>query len=466
MKWEVFPWFDLRYFKLTELAGETVTDFAQTHAPLAGGAAPERLIFLRSLGLSLLLTPVLAALFVAMLTAVLTLPDERIAANIERDSELLQHPRLYSFAGRKIDVGTECIGVSFGLGDEARTSTFEAALRAPVIFDCPSLLGYVRGGESGAAGDYSYYWHGYAVISRPLLALGPYRDIRMLTFNVMAALVAFLALALVRRAGPRFAFAVLLPFYFINYSGFFELWTKAAGWIVMLIAANIIVRTKWSVDRKPYLLFYFMGAATAYVDLLTTPLLVFGFPALLYLLIAVASERLDAKAQTLRLAAIGGFWTLGYAGLWIAKIVLAATVLGPEIWTTAAKAAAFRLNGDYESVKHFLGAGTLENFEAFKAFWGALVAVVFFVIPLARRDMRNWLVALARQAPVVVLIAVSPLVWYEIFSNHSQIHGLFTHANLALTLIPFSIALLRAPLPTRDIRGGDKQRRAKQKFHI
>lgn len=430
-----------------------VSEIAQTHAPVADTARLQRSHFLKSVGLALMLVPVLAALFVALLAAVLTLPDERIAANIARDSELLQHSRAYSFAGRKIDVGTECIGVSFGLGenegraDNGGASAIEAALRAPVIFDCPSLLAYVAGGERGTAGDYAHYWHGYAVISRPLLALGPYRDIRMLTFNAMAALTAFLALALVRKGGSRFAFAVLLPFYFVNYSGFFELWTKAAGWIVMLIAANIIVRTNWRADRKPYLLFFFMGAATAYVDLLTTPLLVFGFPAALYLLFAIGNERLGAREQLVRFASIGVLWTIGYAGLWLAKIALAASFLGPEIWMSAAKAAAFRLNGAYESVKHFPGAATLENFEAFKAFWGALVALVFFVIPLALRESRARLVALARQAPVVPLIAASPFVWYELFSNHSQIHGLFTHANLALTFLPFSIALANAPLP-------------------
>lgn len=399
---------------------------------------------LRKAAFALVLTPVLAAAFMALLAAALAVPDKAVARNVAEDWELFGHARLPSFTGRKIDVGTECIGVSFGLGDAPGIGPLEAAARSPVIFDCPSLLGHVLRGETSNAGDYARYWHGYAVISRPLLALIPYHDVRMLTFNAMAALFAFLAAGLWRIGGARLALGALLPFYFVNYSGFFELWTKAAGWIVMLVAANIIVRTNWTQARTPYLIFYFTGALTAYVDLLTTPLLVFGFPAALYFLLRRREAGAAPADEVARLAWIGAFWTLGYAGLWLAKIAISAAVAGPEVWASTLEMAAFRLNGAFASVKHFPGAATLENFEAFKGLWGGLAILTFFVAPIARKNVRARLFRMLRASPALVLLAVSPVVWYEILSNHSQIHGLFTHANLALTFLPFSLALTNA----------------------
>lgn len=399
---------------------------------------------LRKAAFALVLTPVLAAAFMALLAAALAVPDKAVARNVAEDWELFGHARLPSFTGRKIDVGTECIGVSFGLGDAPGIGPLEAAARSPVIFDCPSLLGHVLRGETSNAGDYARYWHGYAVISRPLLALIPYHDVRMLTFNAMAALFAFLAAGLWRIGGARLALGALLPFYFVNYSGFFELWTKAAGWIVMLVAANIIVRTNWTQARTPYLIFYFTGALTAYVDLLTTPLLVFGFPAALYFLLRRREAGAAPADEVARLAWIGAFWTLGYAGLWLAKIAISAAVAGPEVWASTLEMAAFRLNGAFASVKHFPGAATLENFEAFKGLWGGLAILTFFVAPIARKNVRARLFRMLRASPALVLLAVSPAVWYEILSNHSQIHGLFTHANLALTFLPFSLALTNA----------------------
>jgi len=124
------------------------------------------------------------------------------------------------------------------------------------------------------------------------------------------------------------------------------------------------------------------------------------------------------------------------------KPAIAAAVLGPDVWAEFARTAAFRLNGDYESVKHFIGAGTLENLEAFKGLWGGLAIITFFIAPFMRRSGRARFAALARRAPTLILIAASPFVWYEILSNHSQIHGLFTHANLVLTFLPFSLVLI------------------------
>ena len=390
----------------------------------------------------LALTPALAAALLALLAVTHMIPDRLIAKNIAVDPSLLDTPRPYSFSGRKIDVGSECIGVSYGLGADD-LPPLEAAALSPVLFDCDALRSFVDG-AGGDSGPYIPYWHGYAAISRPLLAMIPYHDLKMLTFNAMAILFAFLALGLARRAGARFAFAALLPFFFVNYSGSFELWTKAAPWMVMLVVANIIVRTRWTGERRPFLLFYFAGAATAFLDMLSTPLLVFGFPAALYSLLALEEDDDGGRGQIARLALIGGFWTIGYAGIWLMKPAMAAAFLGSEVWADFAGNAAFRLNGAFDSVKHFPGAATLENLEAFKGFWGALAIITFFIAPFLRRDGRSRLGALIRRAPATALIALSPFAWYEILSNHSQIHGLFTHANLVLTFLPSSLLLIGA----------------------
>lgn len=400
---------------------------------------------LRSTLLALLLTPILAAFFVVLLASSLALPDKPIIDHIAEDAALFEHPRIHSFSGRKIDVGTECIGVSYGIGDAASAPPIEAAVRSPVIFECAALLAFVDLGDQTGAGDYTNYWHGYAAISRPLLALFPYHDVRMLTFYTMVILFGLLAFGLTQSADARVALAALLPFFFVNYSGFFELWTKAASWIVMLVTANIIVRTNWTSDRRPYILFYFAGAATAFVDLLTTPLLVLGYPAALYFLMALKEEGpVSGREQSMRLALISVFWTIGFAGIWLMKPAMAAVILGPDAWVEFAKAATFRLNGSYDSVKHFIGAATLENFEAFKGLWGGLAIITFFIAPFMRRGGRTRLASLFQTAPALMLLALSPFVWFEVVSNHSQIHGLFTHTNLVLTFLPFSLVLLKA----------------------
>lgn len=410
----------------------------------AEGGFSSRTIFRRAVQ-AMIATPVLAAIFLLALMAAERAPSAPIAGHIAQDRELFAASRLRGLTGRKIDVGTECLGLSFGLPPaEIEENLFERAVRARVFTTCPALIDY---GSTGAVAedqvtDYHRYWHGYAVLSRPLLALMPYHDLRMLTFNLVLALFVALGFKLSKDFGLKFAFAVLLPFYFVNYAGFFILWTKAVTWITALAGALYFSQARKPYERDPLLAFFILGALTAFFDLLTTPLLIFGLPAYVYFFYLLKRGGAPGpRALLQRLFVIGGFWLAGYAGLWAVKFALSGLVIGPEAIKEILASAANRINGDWDSVKHFIGAASLENFEAFKPLWGGVAFLVFFVLPFIRRRRRIAAAALLARAPVFAALALAPFVWLEILSNHSQIHGLFTHANLILTFIPLSLIL-------------------------
>lgn len=402
-------------------------------------------MILRRALLAIAATPLLVAVFLLALMAAEAVPSAPIARHLAGDQEMFAAPRLRVLTGRKIDVGTECIGVSFGLPPAAgQMNLFEKAVRAPVFTSCAALTEYAATGVADAAAvdEYHRYWHGYAAISRPLLALMPYRELRMLTFNIVLALFLALGFRLAKDFSLRFAFAVLLPFYVVNYAGFFILWTKAVSWIVMLGGGLYFACARRPYARDPLFAFFLLGALTAYFDFLTTPLMIFGFPAYIYFFYLLREGAAPGpRALLVRLAAIGGFWFAGYAGLWTAKFALSAAVIGPAAIGDVLSAAANRIGGDWDSVKHFPGAATLENLEAFKPIWGAAALLLFFVLPFVRRRRRQMAATLMRRAPVMAALALSPFVWFEILSNHSQIHGLFTHAILALTFLPLSLIL-------------------------
>lgn len=408
------------------------------------GGFPRRTILRRALQ-ALVAAPILAAIFLLALMAAGTAPSAPIVRHLAEDQEMFSAPRLRVLSGRKIDVGTECIGLSFGLPPAAaEQGLFEKAVRAPVFVSCPALTDYAATGVADAAAidDYHRYWHGYAALSRPLLALMPYRDLRMLTFNLVLALFLALGYRLAKDFSLKFAFAVLLPFYIVNFAGFFILWTKAVSWIVMLGGGLYFAAARRPYERDPLFAFFLLGALTAYFDLLTTPPMIFGVPAYIYFFYLMRGGAAPGpRALLLRLAAIAGFWLAGYAGLWTAKFALSAAVIGPAAIGDVMAAAANRIGGDWESVKHFPGAATLENFEAFKPLWGGAALLLFFILPFARQRRRRTALLLARRAPAFAVLAFAPFVWFEVLSNHSQIHGLFTHAILVLTFIPLSLIL-------------------------
>ncbi|MEL6362361.1 MAG: hypothetical protein AAFR21_14890 [Pseudomonadota bacterium] len=392
------------------------------------------------------LLPLIAGACLLALVGAVSLPNQAIADHILTDHELFQFGRPPAFNGRKIDVGTECLGVSFALGSKPQgQSSLERAIRAPVYSSCDELLLGVEKGADLSAHDYSRYWHGYAAISRPLLTIIPYRDLRMITFNAMLLLIGAFAWRLGQDFGGKFAFAFLFPFAFINYAGFFILWTKAVSWFLAFGSALWLASSaskKFDNTRGlPVLFFFGLGCGTAFFDWLTVPLFIFALPALTYFLYRLSENLLPARTQLIDLVKLGIFFGLGYGGLWAIKFSLAAIVVGPEAWTEILQMIRFRIYGEFESVKQIPGAATAENFEALKAFWGGLTLIVFFGLALSKEDRRARLMSLFRRRPVLAVIAISPFLWWEVLSNHSQIHAIFTHTLLVLTLIPFSLVL-------------------------
>ena len=66
-------------------------------------------------GVCLLLVPILTGLFWILMTAVMALPDGPIKEHILEDAALLDAEYEAAFNGRKIDLFTECIGVTAGM---------------------------------------------------------------------------------------------------------------------------------------------------------------------------------------------------------------------------------------------------------------------------------------------------------------------------------------------------------------
>lgn len=402
-------------------------------------ALTARLVALRAVQGALLI-PLLAGLFLLALAGAQSLPNAPIEKHLAVDTVDFSKDRPYAFNGRKVDMTTECIGVSYGIGAPEKGAVDRAA-RSPVFLGCPTLLAHLSGAPA-ATSDYARYWHGYAVLSRLLLSALPYHDVRMLIFNAVVLLFFTLGLSLYRKFGLTFAFAVLFPFFFINYAGFMTLITKAVTWFVALGGAIYFARAERPYRRDPFIAFFIIGALTSYLELLTTPLFVFGFCAFIYFFeFYRRGGGAGPRGDFLRLFLAGGFWAAGYALLWITKFMIAAAVIGPDLWRDVVETAAFRLNGAYESTKPWFGAATLENFEVFHVGWGAVVIVVFLIMPFARPQRRRAALDFARRGPVYVALGLSPYAWFELMSNHSQIHGIFTHANLVLFFLPLSLIL-------------------------
>jgi hypothetical protein len=344
-----------------------------------------------------------------------------------------------------------------GLGEDAGVTIVESAMLSPNLGRCevlvPAIVAYRSGEPLVASREYWRYWHGYTIVTRPSLSLLGVAGTRAL--SLMLALGAMTAAAVVigRATSPLAALALMAP-YFLT-SDLVDIGESAphavgfgAIWVGVLIAwFGIDRRASW--DRIIGI-GWLTGSVTAFVDLLVQ---VPGTMTLISTVIVVSLWRQGWRRLKLLGGGVAGSfsWFAGFALTWSAKWVLAGLFLGPAAaFQDVAAQLSFRVAGENSAVVAGFGHGAGANL----AHWldrplGFLVPVgmalaVFLIIRILREAAADFIYILT-----VTGLALIPLVWYEVLSNHSQIHFWITYRSLPLALGALLFALT-APLTQRE----------------
>lgn len=305
--------------------------------------------------------------------------------------------------------------------------------------------------------SYARYWHGYMIWLRPLLCLMPYSGVRVVQYLVLFALFAAVLVLLRRCCGLRaavwFAVSQLLVTFFwvphqIQYFTCFAIAYAGCAWV--------LARPRRS--DALCLGLVALGVATAFCDLLVTPILTLGLPLACWLL--EPQQRLRAGGRQCALA-FGGClcWGTGYGVAWALKWVLAGLVTGQNIIADAVHQIGVRTAADtwhgmeltWSNIIQFVYSTLAER----GLFWPlALLAVVLVAVFCLSVRSRA---ALGRAAPLA-LAAVLPLVWFAALRTHSIQHGWFTWRALGLTLFA-GMAFLYYACDLRTIGKRLKQKR-------
>ncbi len=397
---------------------------------------------LRKAIIALAATPLIAALFLAGVIAAFSAPNAAILASLNDRPELMYERRADN--GRVIDADTECIGLSIGLyeSNDPPEGVLRRAVNAESLYGCEPLQHWIATGAANAHRDYFRYWHGATLVFRPMLAVMPYNDLRGLLFTVSAMLLGWLCWRVGADFGPATALAFAAPFMVINALGLWVVATKAVTWLLAIGAAIFFSRRK--TGEAPVLAFFALGALTAYFDFFTAPAFVFAMAALVWAIYAMKGE--GAFPSWPQFLASGVFWSVGWAGFILVKIAVAAHFLDVDVWGDFTDAALFRVRGQSDHVDGFMpGAALAQNIAALKSVWAPIAVIAFFILPFATRARRARWAALVQSRSVMIAIAAAPLLWLEVFSNHSQIHAAFTQINFAPYFILAGLVLARSP---------------------
>ena len=281
---------------------------------------------------------------------------------------------------------------------------------------------------------YSRYWHGNQVIIRPLLSVMPLNGIR--TINVVLLTLLWLTLLVVmwQRVGRADALivagclaAVMVPSVplCMNYVSTFY---------IALVASVVILLWKPATARwqSAVILFFVIGAATTFLDLLTTPMVAMAVPLVVYMLYR-KPEKTWRAVILLSLA-----WLLGYASLWATKWLLAILITGHAAWQDAMSAVTQRTVGHGEQdymlwcLKHTLIA------------FGCFIAIASVLIAFTKNRWEN-----LRRHGWMLLIALSAFVWALVLLEHTWHHLHFTWRTFVVTLIGIALFMRYSNFKTK-----------------
>lgn len=316
------------------------------------------------------------------------------------------------------------------------TTAMDTSSGSPLVRAMESYSEYVD--------SYSYYWHGYVAILRPLFLLFDFSELRTLNGACQILVVMLLVLSIRKEKGIGHVFALLTSYILLNprtvAMGMQYTWIFYIAWGGTLL---LLAKRNYFEKKDRYLCFFIvLGMLTSYLDLLTYPLYTWGFPLIWWIVVRKKEQK---ELQWVKDVIVSGIaWIAGYAGMWAAKWGIATLVLKKNIFAAAideiflrsgmaeteADNLAARWNAIYANWRHY----------AYKIYAILLIGWLVWWIGCSLR--KKWRKSSKRYA--LFLIGSSSIVWYFVLSNHTALHHFFTFRIYGVSVLAFLMLVLES----------------------
>lgn len=294
---------------------------------------------------------------------------------------------------------------------------------------------------------YGRYWHGYVLWLRPLLTLFTFEQILGIVGMVQLFLIALvLGLAWCRQRKLVFPLVVLyagigLPSVLCSMPFFSDCMLTSIGLLVILCARPRRGR------RFAGLLFFLLGAASAFFGFLDYPALTLLAP--LGLLLVQRAE-LDVPREGLKTMVLCTIcWALGFVGFWAMKWLLL-LIGAPELLGSVSQQFSVRSSAGSDGRFAALFYTTLRNSHFFSRQPFGKAFVLIFPIVLLHELCTHGNIDLRRLVPRYVLpllLSAGPFVWFFFISEHSSFHAKFVFRLLIVPYFAIALTLALPPLP-------------------
>jgi len=314
----------------------------------------------------------------------------------------------------------ECVALAIGV-EPGGVGWHNAIMAARPLSEgppCESLPAAIANKPGVTWLPYPRYWHGYRVVLDPLTAWLPMYPVRYVMLAAMIAALTWFAFELRSLVGADATLAVIVPTVVLT-----DLWinwnntAQTIAIIVIFAGSAVAARRARTLDSNLILIAAVFGSLFNYVDfLLNVP-----WQPMLIAFVALAAGRRVPETLAVVIA-----WFAGYSLTWASKWVIA--VAAGVSWSDIFEVITYRLNGDAPGyVQHHFLAPTRKVLSYL--YHETRSAMLFplllpaLLLPVGRPNLRRFALL---SSPLLI-----PFGWFELLSNHTQIHAWMVYRTVA-----------------------------------
>lgn len=276
---------------------------------------------------------------------------------------------------------------------------------------------------------YSYYWHGYVTVLRPILLFMDLNTFRSVNLGIQLLLITLLCIYIYKaKAKFKYILAILSVYFLMSPVALAQ--SLQFSWIfyvTAIIAALVLCQKNISKERL-FLYFCLSGILTSFFDLLTYPLISWAFPLLFFFLFKSGDNDKEKLIFTVQ---SGLSWIMGYAGMWVMKWTLGTLITGKNIFKTAMSEVFMRAVDGLSTAARFDALYKNWHHYEFATYAVIIIAWIVWWIVKDFSGIRNS----GKTYYSYMLIGLSSLVWYFVLANHTGIHHFFTYRIFAISIM-------------------------------
>ncbi len=389
---------------------------------------------------------------IILLTAVYSLPVERIDKHVAESAAVIQqegtYPKLSSYFTSQLDNFTD----SIILMEAAIKSEEPAVINAMNVYHGDSeeyfpskrlVDHYIFGKEYDNLRSYQRYWHGYLIFVKPLMIIMNDQSLRVLNTILQFIVLLGTCYLLVRRGKGKYLVSWILIYLMLMPVVLGKCLTFSdCYYIFMLASACLLLLKPEALERYSFFVFLNIGIAVAFFDFLTYPMATFGIPMVVYLML---SEQDSISRKIKKMISSGAAWCFGYGVMWVSKWVVATLITGDNAFTEAFERVILRSSkASADGTDRYGVLGSIwKNYKTFfrtPVLILAIAVTIFLILRYLLKGKISVKAAFQTLFPYFI-VSLAPMVWYAFAVNHSVIHYWFTNKACAVTLLAFLFGL-------------------------